>query len=493
MLDELQVRPIRRELRRARVCLIYTGGTIGMTPLDSGSASRPRLKSASFEEILAVLSEAPGLGEAQGIELGYRSFVDPIDSSDMGPHDWQTIAMAIEEHYDDFDGFVVLHGTDTMAYTASALSFMLRNLGKPVVVTGSQLPMREARGDARTNLASSILIAAHPASGLPLIPEVVLVFMDRILRGNRAVKVSSNRWLAFDSPNFPWLGSIGKHITVRTDLVLPPPPARSKFRVDRELGSPVAVLHMFPGIHDQHIQQILSDPELQGVILLTYGAGNIPSCATLEKALRDAVERGVLVVDVTQCLEGSVELGLYESSSGLLEAGVASGLDLTPEAALAKAMWVIGTYPRSEQRAEFIAAQRGEQSLSLIDVNVPGEGLAERHQVACRLTRPFSLERLRQATVRIQGVRILAVDEDLPAILRLHVNESGNGGSMERGAGYCGEVATADLSPYGSVMFDVTEVFRNTYQPGPPIGLRISGVNAEVAYESIQLSVFAES
>jgi L-asparaginase len=247
----------------------------------------------------------------------------------MTPTEWVKIAHDIAAHYDDFDGFVVLHGTDTMAYTASALPFMLSNLGKPVIVTGSQIPLCEVRNDARENLITSLLIAASHA-----IPEVCLYFGGKLLRGCRAVKVSADGFAAFDSPNFPPLGTVGIDIDVNWNFVRR---ASGEPLVVEEFASPVvSALRLFPGISPELVRNVLRPP-LQGLVLEAYGVGNGPDQnGAFLSALEEATSRGVVIVDCTQCLEGSVNLGEYAAGSALARVGVISGFDMTAEAALTK-------------------------------------------------------------------------------------------------------------------------------------------------------------
>ena len=256
-----------------------------------------------------------------------------LDSANMRPANWQLIAEDIAEHYDAYDGFVVLHGTDTMAYTAAALSFMLEGLGKPVILTGSQIPLAEARSDARENLITSLLLAANSK-----VPEVCLYLNGSLLRGNRATKVSSSGFEAFTSPNFPPLGSVGVEIEVNRRLLRSPGDALSV----QPLGNAqVAALRLFPGVTAEILQNVLLEP-VQGLVLETYGAGNAPSNdAALLEVLHAATLRGVVVVNCTQCLHGSVNMSGYATGSALRDAGVVGGFDMTPEAALTKLIYLL--------------------------------------------------------------------------------------------------------------------------------------------------------
>ena len=279
-----------------------------------------------------------------------------LDSANMRPPDWETIALDIAQHYDDFDGFVVLHGTDTMAYTASALSFMLEGLAKPVILTGSQLPLAEVRSDARENLITSLLLAANEQ-----VPEVCLYLSGSLLRGNRSTKVSASGFNAFASPNFPPLGRVGVDIALELNLIREAAAGPLQVQVLKDI--PIAALRLFPGISAASLENFLLEP-IQGLVLETYGAGNAPAVDTaLLDVLRGACERGVVIVNCTQCLHGAVDMSGYATGGALREVGVVSGYDLTPEAALTKLLYLFsqGLTPEAV-RDEIGRDLRGELS-----------------------------------------------------------------------------------------------------------------------------------
>jgi L-asparaginase len=305
----------------------------------------------------AQMEEMPELRHASMPLFRVHEYAPLLDSSNMTPRQWVAIARDIAGHYDEYDGFVVLHGTDTMAYTSSALPFLLNGLAKPVIVTGSQIPLCEVRNDARENLITSLLIAANYD-----IPEVCLYFGGSLLRGCRAVKVSADGFAAFASPNVPPLGTAGIAIEINRELVRKPR-RRGALRVD-ELASPVvSALRLFPGIAPELVRNVLRPP-LQGLVLETYGVGNGPDQdAAFLGALAEATARGVVIVDCTQCLEGSVDLGAYAAGSALAAAGVVSGFDMTAEAALAKLYYLFSRgYGVEKVKRELQRDLRGEMT-----------------------------------------------------------------------------------------------------------------------------------
>lgn len=282
--------------------------------------------------------------ELQSIPVGIdvHQFPQPIDSSDMNPQLWGRIVEIIVGNYDHYDGFVILHGTDTMAFTASALSFMLENLMKPVILTGSQLPIHQLRTDGKENLITSIEIAAaHHADGTPRVPEVCIYFSGKLLRGNRATKINSEGFNAFDSFNFPPLAEAGVNIVYRDDLILRPDytrPMTPHFVMDPN----VVVFTLFPGITEATVRYLLQTPDLRGIVMRTYGSGNAPQQPWLMEALAEATERGITIINITQCAAGPVEMARYSGGFLLKNVGVISGYDGTVESAIAKLMHLLG-------------------------------------------------------------------------------------------------------------------------------------------------------
>lgn len=336
---------------KKRVYIVYTGGTIGMRRRRPGYVPEPGY-------LQQQMSTMPELRHESMPSYTIHEYDPLLDSSNMTPVEWVKIARDVEANYDRYDGFIVLHGTDTMAYTASALPFLLGNLRKPVIITGSQIPLCEIRNDARENLITSLMLAANYA-----IPEVCLYFGGKLLRGCRATKVSADGFAAFDSPNFPPLGTVGIDIEVNWDLVRTQKGVR-KLTV-KELKRPVvSALRLFPGISPELIRNVLRPP-LQGLVLEAYGVGNGPDQdREFLAALKEASDRGVVIVDCTQCLEGTVDLHEYAAGSALARAGVISGFDMTAEAALAKLyyLWGLG-YSATRVKEEMQRNLRGEMTV----------------------------------------------------------------------------------------------------------------------------------
>jgi L-asparaginase len=339
---------------KSNILLIYTGGTIGMVKdFETGV-----LKAFNFNKLLKNIPELHLLD----CDIVNISFENPIDSSNMNIDGWIKIATIIQDNYALYDGFVVLHGSDTMSYSASALSFMLENLQKPVVFTGSQLPIGDLRTDAKENLITAIQVASLQDKGKPVVNEVCLYFEYKLYRGNRTTKISAEHFSAFASPNFLSLAESGVHLKVNNELLLKKAGIK-KLKVNTIFDDNIVILKLFPGINAKVVQTILSIPNLKGVVLETYGAGNASTSKWFIDILEAAIKKGLHIVNVTQCSGGSVNMGQYETSSMLKKIGIISGKNITTEAAVTKLMYLLGQkIPDNDFKRLFETSLRGEMN-----------------------------------------------------------------------------------------------------------------------------------
>ena len=341
---------------QSKILLIYTGGTIGMNRNPQTGALEP----VNFEHMLLNVPELKQFDT----EIATYQFSPPIDSSDMSPRLWTDLSHVIADRYDDYDGFVVLHGTDTMAYTASALSYMLENLTKPVIFTGSQLPIGQLRTDGKENLITSIEIAAaKDEDGFAMVPEVGIYFNGHLLRGNRTTKQSADEFNAFESFNYPHLVDAGVNIVYHRERMLKPDyskPMRPHFRLDNN----VIIFSLFPGVREDLIRHIIHTPNLRSIVMRTFGSGNAPQDPWLLKALKEGTRNGKVIVNISQCMQGKVEMGRYGTGFHLLEAGVTSGHDSTVESAVTKLMLLQSHYDDPEKIRYYMNRSiRGEITL----------------------------------------------------------------------------------------------------------------------------------
>lgn len=398
------------------VLLVYTGGTLGSVPQDKDDPLSP-LAPAPLEKVMVLLprynvedKRLPLNGHQ--VRIGTYSWEEPLDSSNIALRDWVQMARVIREHYSEYEGFVILHGTDTLAYTASALSFMLNNLDKPVVVTGSQRPIGELRSDAVQNLVTAIEIAAARTLGTTIVPEVSVFFRDNLYRGCRTTKLDASGFNAFHSPNYPPLATAGEHVVVNDKLIAPPSP--HSLHLTETLEENIAALPVIPGMSPALLERIMSSEGLRGIALATFGTGNAPSTAAFLDAIGRAVESGKLIVDITQCVAGEVELGAYEVSAGLLSRGVVSGMDMTLEAALTKLQVVLGSETDIAIAGDRLQLNlRGEQRQSVFHIHFPSGTVSEDSNATVRPIRPMvdGLERYRsetldRAVLRLTGLTI---------------------------------------------------------------------------------------
>ncbi len=443
------------------VLVIYTGGTIGSMPRNPEDPDSHQYV-VSWEKFY---DSTPALKEKQ---LGYKVIghsIGDLDSCNIGPMEWKIMADVIKKNYDDYEGFVILHGTDTMVYTASALSFMLKNLAKPVVITGAQLTyLFNIRNDGFQNMITALMIANPKFSKIPVIPEVCIYFNGKLLRGNRCRKLNASGFDAYQTPNYAPLGVAGESIQVDERLIRKVP-LNLTFNTKTRMEYNVVAINFFPGIQDGDIlKNILSDATLKGVVLMAYGAGNIPTMPKVISLIKEVTERGVVVLDVTQCGGGKVELGMYETSALLLDVGVVSGVDITPEAALTKLMVMLGDEDMASHEVALKVQQNiaGEQSLSIYTTEFKAEdnfvnpGRPKKRIPAANIegnwNAPDEIDRI---MLRFRNGRIQTKAKDVYAEIKLFLDISADEKLDENSPNYLGlfkklpnEIPTIRLKKY---------------------------------------------
>ena len=339
-----------------KILVIYTGGTIGMMVDPDSKALKPfEFKNIHQQLPMLHLIEA---------DITFQDMLPLIDSSDTNPDFWMRLAKMVGENYDKYDGFVILHGTDTMAYTASALSFLLENLSKPVILTGAQLPLGVIRTDGRRNILNAIAIAAEYVDDKPVIQEVCIYFQNNLYRGNRTYKDNASRFNAFYSPNYPIIAEVNTTAEFHTNLLHYEAPG-APFRYYTRMDSHVALVKIYPGISVEFMRNVFNTPGLRAVVMETFGVGNAPTSPEFTQILHDAVNRGIVIVNVTQCKGGGgVEMDRYATGKNMADIGITSGRDMTTEAAVTKLMFLLGQYDTPDDvRREVAVSMRGEMTM----------------------------------------------------------------------------------------------------------------------------------
>lgn len=485
-------------MKNKGVLIIYTGGTIGSMPKDSNDPDSPQVV-VDWE---IYKEKSPALHpENLGFEVeGYST--KPLDSCNIGPKEWTEMAQVIKERYSEFEGFAILHGTDTMTNTASALSFMLENLGKPVVITGAQMAyLFNVRNDGLQNMITALMVANPAFSKIPAIPEVCICFSNKLLRGNRTRKINANSFDAYISPNYPALAEIGESINVNEGVIRKIDPNKA-LRINSRLESNVAAIRMFPGIQDgQLLDRVLADPKLKGVVIEAYGAGNIPTEKHILKLIKDASDRGVVILDVTQCGGGKVELGMYETSARLLDVGVVSGTDITPEAALAKLMVILGDEDMSTQEKALRAERSisGEVSTNIFTTKLKSE---DAHSIDSEMNRqrvpaaqleggPFKSKEIEVAMIRFRGGKINA-EEKHPIELQLYLDLSSDDEPDESSPAFLGSFRRAGNKNPTILFFDVTDRIKNVLSDRASITVIQTSQQGSFTWESAELVIFAK-
>jgi L-asparaginase len=462
--------------------IIYTGGTIGMAG-QKMLYTRRGLTPMSWEQLRQNIPQLDQLG----LEIHAQSIANPIDSSHMSLSGWQEIGRIIAEQCDRYAGFVVLHGTDTMSYTATALAFMLRGLDRPVVLTGAQIPLAEPRTDGTQNLTNALTLAAGPAAGLPVIPEVCILFHDKLLRGCRATKVSTHSFDAFASPNYPALADVGATIDVRRELVRP---VGERLHLHDHLAGGVITMRFSPGLDASVLDAILSQPVVRGLVLETYGTGNIPHDPRTLDVLERAIARGMHVVCVSQCLHGHVELGLYEASEQLLQRGVISGIDMTTEAALVKLKVLIAEHGDDAQAVRQLMEvdHVGEQSWNLCTASFPAGSLRGGFtSPSAKITGSWTPDAVRNALLELHGVRLAGETEETPIVVRI---ASGDGPITPETP--VAGLAIPDHARDQMLHVDISRAVRGgLIEPGQPVRFSLAG--PDIDWTGAMISIASRS
>lgn len=346
-------------MHKSKVLVLYTGGTFGMVP-ENIHENEGNLVPANLEDISQYMPALVkgGFFDSKGVSLDYETLSPVKDSSDFVPEDWERMAACIEENYNAYDGFIIIHGTDTMAYTASALSFMLHGLCKPIVITGAQLPISHPRTDAISNFTNAIFIAAYKSFNYLKIPEVIISFNDDLLRGNRSTKYSTNDLEGFESPNYPSLATLEERIEIISKNVLPEDssPMIAKCKFDNR----VIIVTLFPGFNAQNLKNLILNSDIKGIVFRSFGSGNYAADKELDKVLQLANEKEILLLNTTQCYQGTVYSGKYKAGASLAGNGVVNGKDLTLEASLTKMMWCLGNFSYMEAKEVLGKNMKGE-------------------------------------------------------------------------------------------------------------------------------------
>lgn len=493
-----------------KVLVLYTGGTIGSRPRDKDDPGSPQFV-VPWEELEAGTPELAKLKE-RGFQVDAVSSKRPLDSCNIGPKEWIQFAKTISDRYEEYEGFVILHGTDTMVYTASALSFMLRGLRKPVILTGAQRSaLVDVRNDASQNFLTALLLANPRYSGIPTVPEVSIFFGGKLLRGNRTIKVDTTGYEAYVSPNIPPLGEIGDQMTLHKERINRPKD-NERFRARLRLEERILPLFIFPGITPEVVEAQIQATMPKAVIVQAFGSGNIPNLDPkfVEVFRKARHERGILIAVVSQCTRGPVELGIYETSAELLEAGFVCANDITLEAAQCKLMALLGDPDISLEVAEedFQRSLAGELSLSTyvtkysekpdaLSAKAPATSPGRVRFPAQQLVGIWNASNLAQALVRFRKARVKVGDgSDLNehAEYQVYLNVDPDERLTPSHPNFAGHSKKYSMDAESLVLFDISDAIRPFAQPGERISLTLhcNDLRAEFSWQSVELAVFVQ-
>lgn len=507
---ELKIQSAQMEYVMSKVLVLYTGGTIGSMPSDPNDLESPQ-RVVEWEKFLEMTPQIDpkclGLrGDHIGFEVDHWSLDEALDSCNVEPKHWVQMAEIIYQKHDEYSGFVVVHGTDTMVYTASALSFMLINLKKPVVITGSQRSHTfMPRNDGLQNLLSALTIANPEASNLPVIPEVMICFGDALLRGNRSRKLDSEGYIAYESPNYPPLGILGGNIDINLNNIRPVP--TQALQLQRRLSTNVLAFDVFPGIQNGgFVERILDVNELEGVVLRSFGTGNIPTdpafLSTFEKSIK---KNGVIVQNTTQCWKGGNSMGIYETSAALLEIGMVSGFDTTPEACLTKMMVLLGNEDLDRDEVAELCQRSivGESSTSLYTqkLKISGANRIDKSNDRKRLAPDGALDgawdgdRIENACLRFYGAEVESPSPEEPVTFSVYLNISSDDSLSTASSNYAGSFNRRNSDGKFIVQFDITAAAKSLLKSGERISATVAITNGEgsLSWDTSEISVFVQA